>query len=106
MPVTGNSKPVASNPFPEACADPTKVHVMFLGDAPSQAQVDKLDPNRSPNDTFVVKGKDMYLHTPKGAGESKLTNVYIEKQLGTKATARNWRTVNKLLEMARAKAEG
>ncbi len=33
-------------------------------------------------------------------GRSKLTNVAIEKKLGTRGTARNWNTVRKLEALA------
>jgi len=32
--------------------------------------------------------------------ETKLTNAFFEKKLGTTATTRNWNTVNKLVELA------
>ena len=45
-------------------------------------------------------GREVYLHCPDGYGDSKLINSFWEKKLGVAATTRNWRTVNKLLEMA------
>jgi hypothetical protein len=41
------------------------------------------------------------VHTPDGFGVSKLA-ARIEKLLGVPATARNWRTVNKMLALAAA----
>jgi len=40
-----------------------------------------------------------YLHAPDGIGRSKLA-ARIERLLGVDATARNWRTVTKVFEMA------
>ena len=40
-----------------------------------------------------------YLHAPDGIGRSKLA-ANIEKVLGVPTTARNWRTVRKVMEMA------
>jgi uncharacterized protein (DUF1697 family) len=34
-----------------------------------------------------------------GAGNTKLTQKYIEKKLNVIATTRNWNTENKLIEM-------
>jgi uncharacterized protein (DUF1697 family) len=45
-------------------------------------------------------GKHLYLVYPDGIGESKLTNVIIEKKIGTRGTARNWNTTLKLLALA------
>jgi uncharacterized protein (DUF1697 family) len=39
-------------------------------------------------------------HAPDGIGRSKLA-ANVEKLLGVSATSRNWRTVRKLIEMAR-----
>ena len=41
-----------------------------------------------------------YLRAPDGLGRSKLA-ANVEKILGVPATARNWRTVRKVMEMAR-----
>ena len=49
---------------------------------------------------FALKGKVLYLHTPDGFGISKLA-ARAERFLGVEATARNWRTVTTLLQMAK-----
>ena len=89
---------VASNPF-DTTGDPRLLHVAFLGEAPSDEAVARLDPERSPQDAFVVRGRHVYLHYPNGVAGSKLTNEYLAAQLGTASTMRNWRTVLTLLEM-------
>lgn len=59
------------------------------------------EPALEPHVAFLrainVSGKN---HLPNGAGRSKLTIDWIERGLGVAGTARNWRTVGKLLEMA------
>jgi len=92
------------NPFLEAGADPATVHVAFLADRPAAAKVAALDPNRSPGDAVVVRGRDIYMHLPNGVGRSKLTNAYFDSKLATISTGRNWQTVLTLLEMAEAAA--
>jgi len=89
-----------NNPFLAAGADPRSLHVSFLGDAPAAAKLAALDPNRSPGDQYRVRGREIYLCCPNGVGKTKLTNAYFESRLGTPSTARNWRTVLTLLEMA------
>jgi uncharacterized protein (DUF1697 family) len=88
------------NPFEGREADVTKLHVVFLGDRPASNAVAELDPDRSPPDEFAVRGREIYLHLPNGAGRSKLTVDYFEKRLGLRATARNWKTLTKLIELA------
>jgi uncharacterized protein (DUF1697 family) len=91
---------VEGNPFPVQGAKPTSLQVMFLADRPSSTAVKTLDPDRSPPDQFHVKGREIYLWLPNGGGRSKLTNDYFEKRLGTSATARNWNTITKLLDLS------
>lgn len=88
-----------SHPYLVEEPSPTKLHVMFLGDIPEAEAVAILDPDRSPPDRFRVIGREIYLHFPNGAGRSKLTIDYFERRLNTRATARNWNTVTKLLTM-------
>lgn len=90
---------VAGNPFLAAGADPAHLHVGFLADAPTAARIAELDPDRSPQDAFEVRGREVYLHFPNGTARSKLTVDYFDRTLGTTITIRNWRTVGKLLDM-------
>lgn len=89
----------AGNPFPTKGVKPTSLHVMFLADSAPAKAIKTLDPDRSSPDEFEVKGSEIYLRFPKGSGRSKLTIDYFEKKLGTRATARNWNTVVKVLEL-------
>ncbi len=93
---------VERNPFVAARGDEDELHVMFLAARPTPAQARALDPARSPGDQFALVGRDLYLRLPNGVARSKLTNAYFDKALATVSTARNWRTVLKLLELASA----
>jgi uncharacterized protein (DUF1697 family) len=90
---------VANNPFADE-KDGKKLHVAFLASAPRPSRVRTLDPERVAPDAFRVAGRAVYLHYPKGYGRSKLTNDYLEKQLGVRSTMRNWKTVSTLAERA------
>jgi uncharacterized protein (DUF1697 family) len=90
---------VRKNPFLEMGAAEETLHVLFLADLPSSGDVERLDPNRSAPDAFIVRGQEVYLQLPNGVARSKLTNNYFDSTLVTTSTARNWRTVIKLLEM-------
>ena len=91
---------VRANPFLEAGAEADKLHVMFLAELPDSANVDALDPDRSPGDEFAVQGREIYLYCPNGVARTKLTNSYFDSRLSTTSTTRNWRTVQRLLELA------
>jgi uncharacterized protein (DUF1697 family) len=88
------------NPFLANESNPVKLHVVFLTDKPAAKAKAKLDPERSPPDRFALRGREIYLHLPKGSARSKLTLDYFERQLGVRATARNWKTVTRLVELA------
>lgn len=90
---------ITNNPFAAGGADPSALHAVFLGSAPTKASVAALDPDRSPPDEFAVRHAEVYLHCPNGFGRSKLSLDYFERTLGGPATIRNWKTVTKLAEL-------
>jgi uncharacterized protein (DUF1697 family) len=94
------AKAAAANPFPEAEQDPKTVHLFFLAARPTKADLKGMDALKTRTERYALKGTVFYLHTPDGFGTSKLA-ARVEKLLGVEATARNWRTVGKLLELAK-----
>ena len=66
---------------------------------PKAEAVSQIDPERSPQDVFAVRGRNVYLYYPNAVARSKLTNEYLTAQLQTASTMRNWRTVLALLGM-------
>ncbi len=91
---------IQSNPFlKEKDIDLKTLHVTFLAESPKAENLDKLDEVDYPPDRFLLDGLNMYIHCPNGYGRTKLTNTFFEKKLKVSATTRNWKTVNKLLEM-------
>ncbi len=93
---------VQANPFVKAGAEADKLHVVFLADLPDGEQVETLDQNRSPGDEFTVVGREIYLHCPSGFASTKLTNSYFDSRLSTVSSTRNWKTVQKIFELATA----
>ncbi len=94
---------VRNNSFLHAGAPENHLHVLFLADQPEAAAIASLDPDRSPPDAFVVRGREIYLRCPNGAGTTKLTNAWFDSRLTTISTGRNWRTVLKLFELAQGR---
>jgi uncharacterized protein (DUF1697 family) len=95
------SRIVDGNPFAEATAEPTKLHVFVLESAPAKDDAAALEARASPEtERFVLSGKALYFFTPKGFSGSKLA-AKVDKVLKVATTARNWRTFLKLAEMAR-----
>jgi uncharacterized protein (DUF1697 family) len=97
-------KAAANNPYPEAEANPQTVHLFFLAERPKKPDLTSLEALRTKTERFELKGKVFYLHTPDGFGASKLA-ARAERLLGVEATARNWRTVTTLLDLAQYSAK-
>jgi uncharacterized protein (DUF1697 family) len=95
------TRAASANPYPEACATPQYLHLWFLVKAPTAASAKSLETMRAPSERFTVRGRVLYLHAPQGIGRSRLA-ARAESLLGVVGTARNWRTVTQLLELARS----
>jgi uncharacterized protein (DUF1697 family) len=87
---------IAENPFVARGEDPKLLHALCLSAAPSEGRLAKLDPARSPPDSFAARGDTIYLHLPNGVARTKLTNAWFDSTLGVVSTMRNWPTVLKL----------
>jgi len=85
------------NPF--TGADPSNLHVGFMTQRPSAEVVAALDHDRFLPELFAVIGAELYLWLPDGMARTKLPG-YLDRQLRTPTTIRNWRTLNKLAELA------
>jgi uncharacterized protein (DUF1697 family) len=93
-------KAVESNPFPEAESEPKTLHLHFLASVPKNPDLDSLESIKTDRERFVLKDRVFYLHAPDGMGRSKLA-ANTEKLLGVSMTGRNWRTVCKVIAMAK-----
>ena len=87
---------VADNPFP--AADPGRLVVAFFGADPAPGALERLRAAAVESEEIVHRERDLYLHLPHGIGRSKLAQTL--SSLPAPVTARNWRTVTKLLELA------
>lgn len=94
------ARAAASNPFPGAEDDPSKLHLFFLAAEPERPDLEALERLRSGDERFELRGDVFYLHAPAGIGRSKLA-AGAERALGVPATARNWRTLQRVLELVR-----
>lgn len=93
-------KAIESNPYPEAESDPKSLHLTFLSTAPKAPDLAALEKSLKDTERFTLNGRIFYFHAPEGVGRSKAFSK-IEKSLGVPGTARNWRTVSALAELAR-----
>lgn len=91
---------IRENPFPRAVDDPARLHLWFLSESATNPDVDAISSLKAESERYALRDDVFYLHAPDGIGRSKLA-AKVEKLLGVPATARNWRTVGKLLAMTR-----
>lgn len=92
-------KAINDNPFPHASSEPKSLHFFFLEKPPTNANTKALELAKAETENFVLADLVFYLHAPDGIGRSKLAST-AEKRLGVAATARNLRTVEKLMALA------
>ncbi|MBV9440151.1 MAG: DUF1697 domain-containing protein [Candidatus Eremiobacteraeota bacterium] len=91
---------VARNPFADAAErDPARFVLILLKDAPPASALSKLQAAIVRRETVRADGPHLYAIYPDGQGRSKLTTALIERTLATRATARNWNTIRRLLTL-------
>jgi uncharacterized protein (DUF1697 family) len=95
---------IAANPFPEGEAEPKSLHLFLLGGVPRSFDTDALDRVKAPNERYQLIGQVFYLHAPDGIGRSKLAET-AGKGWGVNMTARNWRTITTVMDLARQAAQ-
>jgi uncharacterized protein (DUF1697 family) len=91
---------VKRNPLAKVAKNPKRYQVSFLEKKPSAELVRKLEAVAAPAERVVAKGREIYAWHPEGVARSKLWAALAGKGVGVTATARNWTTVTKLLELA------
>jgi uncharacterized protein (DUF1697 family) len=94
------AKVVERNPLADVAVDPKRYQVSFLDKKPPAATVKKLEAAAVEGEQLVVIGREAYAWHPEGVARSKLWAALAGRGLGVTATARNWTTVTKLLELA------
>ncbi len=92
---------VERNPLlKERGLDPAKFHVVFLGEKPSPASLERLKQLTLPPDQMRHSGREIYFYFPNGVSGSSLWKHPLDRILGLASTMRNWNTVNALCKMA------
>ena len=91
---------IARNPFATRRGlNPSKLLVSFLASDPGPEARDKVLRIQPDPEELRIDGRELYIYFPHGMGQSKLPPV-LDRTLKTPATARNWNSVTRLLEMA------
>ncbi len=91
---------VKRNPLRAVATEPKRYQVSFLGEKLDRDTVAKIDAVTVAPEQFTVVGREIYAWHPDGVARSPLWAMLAGPKLGVPATARNWTTVTKLLELA------
>lgn len=90
-----------ANPFPEGEDEPKSLNFFFLDGTLEQPNLEALEPLKTETEHFQLIGNVLYLHAPDGIGRSKMAAKISKGWKGVNVTARNWRTVSKVVELAK-----
>ena len=88
-----------ANPYPTTA--PKAVHLFFLSGTHTPDAMAAVEAVRVPTEHYTLGPSTLYFYTPAGFGPSKLAAKF-EKLAKVDATARNWNTVQTLLDLAAA----
>ena len=94
------AKAVALDPLRDVVEEDKLYQVSFLSAEPDEEAVEKLAGTNFAPERFVHSGREIYAWHPNGIHSSPLARLLSDERLGVTATARNWNTTVKLLELA------
>lgn len=89
---------VENNPFADEEFEEKLFHLVFLAEKLSDEKTAMLLANNCEKEKFAVRNREVYCLLRDSTADSLLGKKYIDNKLKTPATARNWRTIKKLLE--------
>ena len=89
-----------NNPFlKDPAKDIEKFYVSFLNGEPLSEQIEKLKTFDYSPEKYHLSNTTIYIYAANGYGRAKMNNNFFESKLKVFATTRNWKTVNKLVDM-------
>jgi len=89
---------VKNNPFEGQFENDKDLHVFFLDEELPEEKREQLLSNNNENEQYFVRNREIFCLLRVSVPDSLMGKDYIGKKLKVPATARNWRTVNKILE--------
>lgn len=90
---------IANNPFAGQFENDKDLHVFFLDEELPPERCELLLSNNNENELFAVQNREIFCLLRVSVPNSLIGKDYIGKKLKVPATARNWRTVNKISEI-------
>jgi uncharacterized protein (DUF1697 family) len=90
---------VENNPFDGQFENDKDLHVFFLDEDLPDEKCELLLAQANENEMYFVRNLEIFCLLRISVLDSLMGKDYIGKKLKVSATARNWRTVNKVLEL-------
>jgi uncharacterized protein (DUF1697 family) len=92
---------IARTPFADRSEiEPGKLLVTFLAAEPNADARGRLRTLKTEGEELHLKGRELYIYFPNGAGRTKLPWSSVASLLKTTGTARNWNSVLAMLKIA------
>jgi uncharacterized protein (DUF1697 family) len=91
---------VEDDPLGDVATEPKYRIVVFLAEKLDRKRLADVDPDEFAPEAFALRDYEIVMWAPDGQRDSKLVKTLTEKRTGVVGTARNWRTVEKLLDLA------
>lgn len=89
-----------NNPFRDEEFEDKLFHLVFLSEKLSSEKAELLLSKSRESEKFAVRNREVYcLLRDGGVADSLLGKKFIDNKLKVPATARNWRTIKKILEL-------
>lgn len=88
----------AANPFPDAVGK--QLHLGLTKKPLKAGAVEALKERATHGEAIEAAGGGLWINFTQGVADSKLMPAVLDKAAGSTLTARNWNTVQKLIEMA------
>lgn len=89
---------VEKNPFAGQFENDKDLHVFFLDEEMPKDKAELLLSHNNENEQYAVRNREVFCLLKVSVLDSLMGKDYIAKKLKLPSTARNWRTVNKILE--------
>ncbi len=88
-----------SNPFADQDFEEKWFHLVFLDEELPAEKTELLMAQQCETEEYAVVGREIYCLLRAGVADSTLGKRFLEAKLKVSATARNWRTIGKVLEL-------
>lgn len=88
-----------SNPFADQEFEEKWFHLVFLDEELTPEKTELLLAQQCDTEEYATAGREIYCLLRAGVADSTLGKRFLETKLKVSATARNWRTIGKVLEL-------